>query len=382
MRKLLGILIVLLCASAAYGAPATMYVTSAGGGDKSGEPNWANAMGLAEFEADLEAFTEQGDVYYVKANAIYTVTSAIAVANDGTAALPIKIIGVKTGTTAEPPTYADWAFGDDRPLFSSASVGIAFDNYTQLYNLRFTMNDTTGARIDTGSMMYNCKSLNSSGTAGYKAMYVAGAAMVIGCEAQSTNGDAIALLTGGTRIINSYVHDSNSGIVTVVDGAVILNNVIDTCVWGIEISSTGSFGTVIGNTIYGCTVGIEIDGTPATGNWLFLNNIIDNCSTAEAEFATAQGTMFWDWNCWGEAVPTRTNITAGNNDIDADPGMAGAASGDFTVGSGSVVLDVGMQVGTNQGATGDYKVNIGVDQDDNAAGGGGGQRVIGGGVVK
>ncbi len=45
---------------------------------------------------------------------------------------------------------------------------------------------------------------------------------------------------------------------------------------------------------------------------------------------------------------------------------------DFTVGSGSNALDAGIQPGVNQGLEGDYKWNIGADQDDNTAAGGAG----------
>ena len=50
-----------------------------------------------------------------------------------------------------------------------------------------------------------------------------------------------------------------------------------------------------------------------------------------------------------------------------------AANGDFTLGSGSPAIDAGLQVGVNTGAVGDYKVNIGADQDDVVAAGGGGE---------
>ena len=56
--------------------------------------------------------------------------------------------------------------------------------------------------------------------------------------------------------------------------------------------------------------------------------------------------------------------------VNADPDFTDAPNQDFTVGSGSPVLDTGIQVGTDTGAVGDYKWNIGTDQDDNAAGGG------------
>ena len=61
-----------------------------------------------------------------------------------------------------------------------------------------------------------------------------------------------------------------------------------------------------------------------------------------------------------------TGATTGGSSI-----VYGIVKGsDFTVASGSNALDAALQIGTNQGATGDYKLNIGADQDDNTAGGG------------
>ena len=73
-------------------AAATMYVTVAGAGDKSGS-TWGNAMGLGEWETDVEATAEAGDIYYLEAGT-YTLTNAFSTALDGTDVAPIKIIGV------------------------------------------------------------------------------------------------------------------------------------------------------------------------------------------------------------------------------------------------------------------------------------------------
>lgn len=55
---------------------------------------------------------------------------------------------------------------------------------------------------------------------------------------------------------------------------------------------------------------------------------------------------------------------------------------DFTLAGGANALDAGLQIGTGQGVTGDYKWNIGADQDDVAAGGGGTKLAgFGGGII-
>ena len=104
---------------------------------------------------------------------------------------------------------------------------------------------------------------------------------------------------------------------------------------------------------------------------------------AEAAWDTAI-LNWWDHNCWGQAVPTRTNITAGPHAVDSDPGLNSPATEDFTLSSsGSTAIDAALRMTINElGVQVDCKYNIGVDQDDVAAGGSGGGIVVGGGVVR
>ena len=68
-----------------------------------------------------------------------------------------------------------------------------------------------------------------------------------------------------------------------------------------------------------------------------------------------------------------TNLYNGNHDIgDVDPSFTNAAAGDFTLSSSSSpAIDAGVSVETFTSVTGDYKINVGVDQGDHTAGGGG-----------
>ena len=92
-------------------AAATMYATVAGAGDKSGD-TWAKAMDLAAWQADALNNSESGDIYYVAGGTYALAGGFDCNARIATAAAPISIIGVKSGTTNEPPVIGDWATED------------------------------------------------------------------------------------------------------------------------------------------------------------------------------------------------------------------------------------------------------------------------------
>ena len=109
LNKITGFIILfLLIPKLCFGVAATMYVTVAGAGTKAGT-SWANAFGYAEWETDYEGSAEPGDIYYVE-DGTYTLTSDFSTARDGTVDSYIKVIGVATGTTNEPPVSSDWGF--------------------------------------------------------------------------------------------------------------------------------------------------------------------------------------------------------------------------------------------------------------------------------
>ena len=108
LKKLLIILAIsFLIPTICFGAATDMYVTTTGAGAKTGG-TWADAFDLAAFEIDAEANAEAGDRYFFEAGT-YTLTQNIAWnLQAGTGPLPIEVIGVKSGTTAEPSTTSDW----------------------------------------------------------------------------------------------------------------------------------------------------------------------------------------------------------------------------------------------------------------------------------
>lgn len=358
--KLLALILSLFLVLARVGfcAPATMYVTPAGDGDNSGD-SWANAMSLSDWESDCEVSAEAGDIYYV-AGGTYTLTNDFSCPNDGVSTSAIKIIGVKSGTTAEPPTASDWAYTTDRPLINCSAYQFTLGDYWWIMNLQGTSTDNEGFKHNARSLFYNVKVTNSSASAGRDGLrHYSYTGYCISCEGISTNGDGIDFSYGS--VINSYAHDSNNAL-RMDNGVQIIASVFDSSTVGINLADNGTL-IILFNTIYGNTTGLS--GT-TSNNSVYLNNIISD-NTTGASWGTAEAIDFWDFNVWNNDTDTN-NVTMGANAIIADPLLNNPASGDFTLQSGSPAIGAANGVGAHTGATGDYKWNIGADQDDNAAG--------------
>jgi len=317
-------------------AAATMYVTPAGALGKTGA-NWANAMGLAEWTTDMVYSAEPGDTYFV-AGGTYTLTADSSSALDGSAALTINIIGVKSTTTNEPPVYADWAFGADRPTIALGAYNFDVDDYWVYRNLIFTVTDNDTPRGDYSWTVINCKSTNSSGTGGREGFFgYSGSQKFIQVEAVSTNGVAINGYSN-TLIYACYVHDSSTGLnLAAADNFSVISNVIDTCTTGIDFSDEHSH-FVINNTIYNCTTGINANTSNTS---VIYNNIIDSCTTGASQTSELKSTIF-DYNCWNNTTDV-SNVTKGPNDITDNPDLNAPADGDFTLKAGSPCIDTGLK---------------------------------------
>lgn len=356
MRRLIVVLIITLGTSFAFGAG---YYTSAGVGSKDAS-NWANAGDLARFEADIEANAPTVSIFYVAGSNTYTLTdNIIEDVNNGTEATPIRVVGVALGTTT-PVT------GTDRPLFDGVTGNeyLQFNDYWSLENLRYTGSSGAlpGVRVDQFCKVVNCHFMDA-GNVG--ALFVAGVhTNIIDCELQAASSSGIVMSKDNLRVMGCYIHDSVKGIEIDVarDYHVFINNIIEACTTGIDISPADSDWILcVGNTLQTGTTGILSN---TTGNSIFANNIIDGYTGNGAVWTTEQGTNYFDYNCWNNTVDGN-NITLGVNAVVADPLLAA----DFTLGAGSPCLDSGMQFIGSSGITGDFAINIGADQDDNAAGG-------------
>lgn len=344
-------------------APATMYVTPAGAGTKAGN-NWANAMALVNFSADMASGAEAGDVYYL-AGGTYSLTADITATADGTTTVSIKIIGVTAGTTNEPPTVSDWATGDDRPLLACGAYKLTMDNYWQVFGIRLTSsNGDYCARADVNATFWNCAAINSSTGSGFQCG--GSYASIHDCEAESTSGIAFDFLFADNRLIGCYAHDSATGVLTTGNGSTCLFSIVESNTTGINVAS--SYATTIQN----CTINGNTTGVAGTAPWFInaRNNIISG-NTDGASCGTASGGNLFDYNDFYNNGTDRTNVTAGNNDIDVDPQFTDAANGDFSIGTN---LKAAGFPGAFPGGLSTGYLDIGAVQREEAGGGGWGFR--------
>ncbi len=307
-----------------------------------------------------------GNIVYIKdEDSDFSLGENVELTIDGTSAAAITFEGYKT-------TRGDNPIGADRPVIAAAANITSFDNYWILKNMILTTTTTAGFRVDVGGNIINCKSTNTNAGANRNSFWLDNGGQAIGCEGISTLGGGFYMGTS-SQAIGCYAHDSNIGFDMANHQNSVINSIADTCTTGgIKLGLLKENLMVVGNTVYGCGTGIDLTTAKQV---MCINNILDANTTGASATAELTSNHF-DYNCWDNTTDT-SNVTKGDHSVTGDPGMTDPANGDFTLGSGSNCLDVGLQVGTDQGAVGDYKWNIGADQDDVAAAAGAGVNASG-----
>jgi len=332
---------------------ADKYYTIAGASGKTAA-DWANAGSVTELDSYLSSTAVAGDNIFCEGGGTYTFSFFSS--QDGTAGNPIKIIGVASGTSAEPPTQSDWAVGSDRPIFAGGASGFGGDDYWNWHNIEATGTATTLLRSDAWMVATNCKVTNTSGTSNRTALFQGsfGEARFIDCEGESTLGDGIKCI-GGT-IYNCYCHDSLNGYnQTGTTAAKIYFSVFDTCTNGIRISTVNN-NQIINNTIYNCTSGVIL--TTAHSNTVYSNSFTSCTSGWGANNSgTVTGGNYFDYNNWNgntnditwDNGSTEDNSEKGTNATAAAPGFTDAANGDFSLGGSSAMLEAGKPLDVGVG---------------------------------
>jgi len=265
-------------------------------------------------DAILETFVP-GNKAWMEAGT-YTLTGAIAVGIDGTAALPIIVEGYNSSRGDEPT-------GNDQPLIAAAANTFEFDDYWFFYHIRCTIATTNGWRSDLGGRWINCKSQNTTGFAFYS--YYQG--FLHDCEIISDAGNGIYARVG-THFQFCYIHDCGARGIFIVGSGVgsIVSCIIDSNVTnGIDLGSNNSI-LIMNNTIYNNGVGIA--GTDGELHFVF-NNLIDS-NTTGASWTSEMKSNIFDYNNWNGNGTDVSKVTKGDNATANVPGFAGAAGGDFS----------------------------------------------------
>lgn len=309
----------------------------------------------------LEQFVA-GTIFWLKYGT-FALTESISMSLTGTPANMCKIIGYNT-TRGDKPT------GSNRPTIAAGSNSFRVNYCWTVQNIILTTEETSGLAgptADGDGFFLNCKANNSYSSGGRYAFYLRDM-RCIQCEGISNDGYAFGVIDGPSDIWYCYAHDSNTGFLS--DGSTDIMNctncVADTCTIGVDL---GLFSSFVNGVVYNCTTGISLDeGT--SGTCTIISNIISDCTTGVSADADYENNVGF-YNLYYNNTSDTSNFTKGDNNVSGNPNFSDPSNGDFTCSSGGAALNAGVDY-ANVGLTGAYKLNIGVDQDDNAAGGGGG----------
>ena len=337
---------------------ADFYATVSGAGLHDGS-SWANAFDKDEVQTYLNASAAAGDNFYF-AEGTYSYFALSGTDKSGTSTAPISFIGVKTGTTNEPPLPSDWAYGTARPLISLSSsqyYRLGF-NYGTCKNIRFEGDRTSHiAYANSYLIVYNCDFTNinsASSNARCLAIYGYGLDLhVASCTFNSYNGWALA---GGSRtMVTTCVFNLNTnGSGAYGDsGLEVFNCIFNKGIGGIGFNGSGN--SAINCNFYSLTNGIYIN---TQSLMMIFNNDFSSCTNAiiANKSGVIDKSIYFDYNNFYNNTNDMTwdngssedNSAKGPHTTSNDPGYVNAASGDFTLSSTSLLIDagLGMRLGT------------------------------------
>lgn len=271
----------------------------------------------------------------------------------------------------------------NRPVIDAAStrancinINGNYDGFA-FYNLicqDATGDGITGSSLSTGNFLYNIRSTGNGGwgisSIGHSSSYY------VEADNNSSGG-----FTNNNSCFYCYFHD-NSGVGSDTSGgATIAFSVADSN--SDDGFETGNTTSLLDNVSYNNT-GSSSDGFSFNDNTTgAINNAINNISSSNGNYGYNKevGGRFYivDYNLdynnttgdYSGMDPS--DMQHGDNSVRAsNPSFTDPSNGDFTLSSSSSpATGAGTGPGTWTNVVGDYKINIGVDQDDNTTGGGG-----------
>lgn len=192
-------------------------------------------------------------------------------------------------------------------------------------NCQFDNNDGWGFQGDDFINFYKC-TFNNNGTGG---MDMDDGGVIIGCKIYSNSGGNGISVINSAIIINNIFYDNgaNINIRCQASGCVVFGNVID----GDNVASS---------------VGILFDGSNQ-GYGSVMNNILFDLDIGVDDDFAAGGTSVWDHNLYFSVNTKYTNQTQGDNDVAGteDP-FTNSGTRDYTLKSASEAIDKGFDHGS------------------------------------
>lgn len=256
------------------------YMIQGGAGLRNGV-GWANAFDEPAYEIWKEGVLLAGWAVWIMDGAYIADSDIDSNARDGTAVNPISEIGVKAGTTNEPPIHSDWSIDEaDKPFFDMVTFTFRIGRYERVRNISFQGSNTFMVYGDYYDVFENCKFDNDwVASANRMAIYTGGGNnKIYNCEITSANCTGIRLFNACT-VKWCYIHDCpdaafGTGIFFFNGGNNIIEyNIIADCEIGIE-GSADLENLVDNNTFYRNTIGIS----ETTGYmWSIINNSFTDC---------------------------------------------------------------------------------------------------------
>lgn len=231
---------------------------------------------------------------------------------------------------------------------NDANFNSSVDDQTQYFaNCRFT-----GAsyglrwRSPSGLELVDCEIDNNTNT-GLEGFFSPVSHFLVGCYIHDNGSHGIHSESGnGLPKIIGCIFDTNGG-----SGV------------NIEVGTIGGHYMIVGNVFYNNTAdGLSFSTNAINGGVIANNAFVSNGAYGIDWGAQSKGALYVDYNCYysNTTNPTSDGATApGDNNVTSDPSFTNAASGDFTPGASSPLIQAGI-LGTNIGAVA------------HAAGGGGG----------
>ena len=270
-------------------------------------------------------------------------------------------------------THADKPTGTDRPLIdcdSVTSVGLTCDITSSTFRHIRVANCTTDG-IQRSTVVCPMANIKSSGNTddGYDDIGNA-SNQCFRCEFNNNGGEGVEVQSAATSslldLAGSYLHDNSSnGIESGGQGAFLFSVAFANAQDGVEETAHCV------NSISHANTGASTDGF---GDISANASAIFNCIAKDNGRYGFQGSALaiFDYNGYhGNSTAGLNGVVAGENDLTADPLFTDAANGDFTLQASSTYIGAGFPGSVFAGITGNYKVNIGPDQDDNTVASGG-----------